>query len=111
MRIKALQLDSIAGAGPITVTEIQRKLETIIRTSGNSGDVIKAINELDAQTGILQGQKAQRQGVPPDPCAIFEYITGWAGMTGAEIVQQLGGPEAVAEQLSEVLKCRVTVQI
>lgn len=112
-RIKALQMEAIAGAGPITATEIQKKLETVIRTSSSSSDIIKAISELNDQTGILDELKAKREAGKnrPDPCAVMAYLCTFSGKAGADIIGELGGREFVEGRLSEVLKAEVSITL
>lgn len=110
-RIKALQLDSIAGSGPLTPAEIRRKLETLFRTSSSSSDVIKALQELNDQTGLLDDIKREREKekLRPDPCAIITYICSFAGRKGAEIIQELGGKDFIEAKLSDILKVPVRI--
>ena len=109
-RIKALRLDSIAGSGPLTAPEIIRKLETIFRTASGT-DSIKALQELNEHTGTLDDISRERktEKIRPDPCAILAYVTGFAGKTGDQICQEMGGAKFLAAKLSEILKVPVTV--
>ena len=106
-RIKALKLDAIAGQGPITSEEIRKRLEFVIRTSSSGSDIVRAVGELNEKFGVLDD--VSRNKNKPDPCAIITYICSFSGMTGDEIVADLGGREFLAARLSEVLKVPVTV--
>lgn len=45
----------------------------------------------------------------PDPCAIIGYLCGWSGMSGEQIVAELGGREFIADKLSQTLKVPVVI--
>ena len=109
-RLKALQLAGITGTGPVTPDELIKKIEMIVRTPGANADTLKAIKMLDEQTGIFAEIKQLRGGAAkPDPCAILAYVVSFAGMTGEQIVNSLGGKEFMACQLSDILKIPVIV--
>jgi len=108
-RLRSLQIQAIAGAegdGDLTPAEIKAKLTMIFRTSSGA-DVINSLKQLQAEFGILDGIK--REQSRPDPCAILAYVTGFAGKSGEQICQELGGAEFLAKELTEILKVPVRV--
>jgi len=108
-RLRALQIQAIAGAegeGELTPAEIKAKLTMLFRTSSGA-DVINSLKQLQAEFGILDEVKKEREQVRPDPAAIIGYICTFAGKSGAEICQELGGRESMEARLSEILRVQV----
>ena len=108
-RGKALQLEAISGSGPITSDEIRKRLEFVVRTSSSGSDIVRAAEKLQEKFGVMDDVEAARKKVIPDPCAILSYVCSFSGMTGAEIVEELGGRDWMTAQLSEILKVPVIV--
>lgn len=93
----------------LTVEEMIDRVTAALRDLRATPTDVNAL--LKAMREINPGMFTSIEGVPPDPCAIAETITGWAGMSGADIVKQLGGAEKMQNQLSETLKVRVTLHV
>lgn len=45
----------------------------------------------------------------PDPSAVIGYLCTFAGKSGSQIVTELGGPEFLADRLSDVLRVPVRI--
>jgi len=105
-RIKSLQLDALAGTGPITPSEIRKRLEFVVRSSSSSGDIVRASQMLKDEFGVTDKDP---EAIKVSPDQLLAYITNFAGREGKEIVQELGGAEFMARRLSEILKVPVTV--
>jgi hypothetical protein len=108
-RLRSLQIQAIAGAegeGDLTPAEIKAKLTMLFRTSSGA-DVINSLKQLQSEFGILDDVKKEREQMRPDPCAIIAYICTFAGKSGAEIIKELGGREAMESRLSEILRVQV----
>lgn len=97
--------------GPVrelTVEELIDRLTTSLRDTQATPTDVKTLSQVlrDLKPSLF----ASVDNAPPDPCAIAEFLCGWAGMTGEQIAQTMGGRDALSKQLSEVLKSCVIVQ-
>ncbi|VGO21129.1 hypothetical protein [Pontiella sulfatireligans] len=111
-RIMFLQLQKLKGNnGEITPDFLIQRLETILCNTSSPQDFAKALSQYDDMTGILDVFREQREGRDnrPDPSAILEYVCGFAGRSGAEIVKELGGASFIAGRLAEILGVPVTI--
>lgn len=92
---------------PPTREELQGIVSAAIRDTKASGSevnsLLKALKELIPE---LFGDSSNQK---PDPCAIVEYVTGWAGASGEQIVAELGGVEFLQDLIAKSLNVEAVI--
>lgn len=100
---------NVARAEALTIPELTELLTSAIRSDeATPTDINKSLQTMREINPALFADVAKIQ---PDPCAVFDVVTSWAGMSGAEIAQSVGGADALSRHLSKVLKCDVVINV
>lgn len=84
----------------ITQDEVARIITATLRNKPSAAEVASltgALLKIRPQLG--QDQTRTR----PDPAAVVAYLAGFAGMTGRQIVRELGGPRLLVTRLCEAI--------
>jgi hypothetical protein len=82
----------------------QDEIATIIATTLRSRPSAAEVASLTGALLKIRPQLAQDESrAKPDPALVVSYIASFAGMTGKQIVRELGGPKLLVQRLCSIL--------
>jgi len=91
---------------PVTRAELINIITQEIRKTNRTGSDVKGLAA--TLQSLLPDLFADSSKAPqPDPCAVLAYVCSFSGMTGAEIVHELGGRDWMSARLRDILKTSV----
>ena len=94
------------GSEPPTRDELIGIISQAVRRPDGTGADIKGLTAT-LQSLLPDLFRDESNDRKPDPCAVLSYVVSFAGMTGPEIIQSLGGRDFVRDTLVDILKTAV----
>ena len=96
------------GSEPPTREELIGIISQAVRRPDGTGADIKGLTAT-LQSLLPDLFRDESNDRKPDPCAVLSYVVSFAGMTGPEIIQGLGGRDFVRDTLVDILKTAVVL--